>query len=283
MMFQSIIDDCGLAVTRYEAVRGGDINASYCLYTNDAKYFLKVNDASLYPGMFEKEANGLQALKGRSALQIPSVVKHGCVERQQYLLMEWIEKGASAKNAWSSLGTGLATIHKTTSEQFGWEEDNYIGSVPQDNAQHISWHQFFTECRIMPLVEMLCEKDVFSATDREAAVAFCEDMRDFFPVEPPSLLHGDLWSGNIMITAASQPALVDPAVYFGHREMDIGMTLLFGGFDESFYTSYNEMYPLVEGWRDRVYVTQLYPLLVHAILFGGGYISNVRDILGSRL
>ena len=281
-MFQSIIDDCGLAVTRYEAVHGGDINSCYCLFTNDAKYFLKVNDATLYPGMFQKEASGLQALNGRSVLQVPTVIKYGCVDKQQYLLMEWIEKGASGKPAWSTLGAGLATIHKHTAELFGWNEDNYIGSIPQENTQQVSCHQFFSDCRVMPLVELLCEKNIFSELDHEAALAFCEDIRDFFPLEPPSLLHGDLWSGNIMITAASQPALVDPAVYFGHREMDIGMTLLFGGFDETFYSAYNDVYPLANGWRERVYVTQLYPLLVHALLFGGGYVANVREILGTR-
>ena len=119
----------------------------------------------------------------------------------------------------------------------------------------------------------------FSATDIRDADLFCNNLKTIFPSEPPSLLHGDLWAGNYMIISSGYAAIFDPAVYCGHREMDIGMTKLFGGFDQRFYDAYNETYPLEKQWQKRLPITQLYPLLVHAVLFGGHYISNVKDIV----
>lgn len=285
---QNIFDHCGLAITHYEPVHGGDISQSYRLHSPDAKYFLKVNNAKLYPRMFEKEANGLNALqnaielpafKKLTTLTIPRVIRHGIIDQQQYLLLEWIEPGRPRGDCWENFGATLAMIHKQPQPYFGWPEDNYIGSLPQYNDKHDSWHSFYSECRIMPLLKMLQDTGAFGQQDVSNAASLCKKVNQFFPAEPPALLHGDLWSGNFMTTIHGNAAIYDPAVYYGHREMDIGMTKLFGGFDSQFYQAYNDIYPLEKGWLQRLPLTQLYPLLVHAVLFGGHYISQAREII----
>lgn len=277
-MLQNIFDNCGLSVTRHEAVHGGDINLCYCLYTRDSKYFLKVNDAFRYPGMFEKEANGLNALRTNFSLPVPAVIKYGLVQQQQYLLLDWIETGNPPKTgSWERFGAALATMHQQPQSYYGWEEDNYIGSLQQHNSKYTSWHLFYSKCRIMPLVKLLFDAGVFSKQDVLYAESFCKKTNELFPYEPPALLHGDLWSGNFMITNTGDAVIYDPAVYYGHREMDMGMTKLFGGFDQRFYDAYNEVYPLEKDWLHRLPLTQLYPLLVHAVLFRGHYVTSARE------
>ena len=279
MPLQAILEDCGVTITRYEPLHGGDINRAYCLYGKEEVYFLKVNDAQKYPAMFEKEANGLNALHNACPLKIPRVIKQGVINHQQYLLLEWLESGSAYSGFWERFGAGLAQLHQKKQDYFGRKEDNYIGSLVQRNTVCPSWNLFFTECRVLPLTQRLFDEGNFSKQDLSAAEKVCKNSEELFPTEPPALLHGDLWSGNYRITAAGDAAIFDPAVYNGHREMDIGMTLLFGGFDKAFYEAYNEVYPLENGWKKRVPLTQLYPLLVHAVLFGGSYIQQTRGVI----
>jgi protein-ribulosamine 3-kinase len=280
-VLQNIFKDCDLNVQRCEQVHGGDINKTYCLFTSTGKYFLKVNDKNKYPLMFTKEANGLRKLRESCTLKIPQVIKQGSCNDQQYLLLEWLEKGVPQKDMSENFGRELAIMHKQPREYFGLDEDNYIGSLHQNNDPHNEWHSFYAECRIMPLVKKLFDTGHLTATDIRDADLFCNNLRTIFTDEPASFLHGDLWAGNYMITSSGYAAMFDPSVYFGNREMDIGMTKLFSGFDQRFYEAYNETYPLVKGWEKRLPITQLYPLLVHAVLFGGHYISEVRHIFSS--
>jgi len=275
-ILQNIFKDCGLNVQRYQRVHGGDINSSYCLFATTGKYFLKINDKNKYPLMFIREASGLNKLREFCTLKIPQVIKHGSCNDQQYLILEWLENGTPKKDMWENFGRGLAMMHKQPQEYFGLNEDNYIGSLNQNNDPHDGWHSFFAECRIKHFVKKLFDAGDLSATDIHDADLFCNDLTTILPIEAPSFLHGDLWAGNYMITSSGYAAIFDPAVYCGHREMDIGMTKLFGGFDQRFYDAYNEAYPLENGWEKRLPITQLYPLLVHAVLFGGHYISEVK-------
>jgi len=279
MPLQDILDDCGFAITKYQQVHGGDINHSYCLFTRDSRYFLKVNDANRYPGMFEKEARGLNRLAENFRARIPRVIKYGVIKQNQYLLLEWIETGQPKENSWERFGAALATMHQQQQSYFGWEEDNYIGSLVQRNEKHEKWNSFFTECRIMPMVRILFDSGSFSRQDVATSEAFCKRTVLLFSPEPPALLHGDLWSGNYMIASTGEAAIYDPAIYYGHREMDIGMSKLFGGFDQRFYDAYNEVYPLEKDWLKRLPLAQLYPLLVHAVLFGGHYTARSREIM----
>ena len=187
--------------------------------------------------------------------------------------------GKPKKDFWGKFGAGLALMHLKKQPYFGWKDDNYIGSLHQSNTKQQSWHLFYTECRIMPLIKILFDTGGFSKSDLNIAETFCKQLNTVFPQEPPALLHGDLWSGNFMITASGNAAIYDPAVYYGHREMDIGMTKLFGGFDQRFYDAYNEMYPMKNGWQQRLSISQLYPLLVHAVLFGGEYVRRTKEIM----
>jgi fructosamine-3-kinase len=231
--------------------------------------------------MFVHEANGLDLLRNNCELIIPKIIKVDVCNEQQYLLMEWLEKGVPQKNMWENFGIGLAMMHKQPQKYFGLNDDNYIGSLKQINDPHNEWHSFYADCRIMPLVKNLFDAGNFSSTDIKDAEFFCNGLKNIFPSGPPSLLHGDLWAGNYLISSPGFAAIFDPAVYFGHREMDIGMTKLFGGFDQRFYDLYNETYPLEKEWERRLPVTQLYPLLVHAVLFGGHYISEVKHIFSA--
>lgn len=276
---QNILNDCGFKVQHYEPVHGGDINDAYCLITASGKFFLKVNDRNKYPAMFEKEARGLDLLRKNSSFVIPRVIAQGTTDDKQYLVLQWLEKRSPEKGIWERFGQALAMMHQQSRKYFGLDEDNYIGSLKQINDQHENWSSFYAQCRIMPLVEILHNKNVVSSKDVKAAHAFCNKLENIFPAEPASLLHGDLWAGNYLIHSSGEPAIYDPAVYFGHREMDIGMTRLFGGFDQQFYNAYNHYYPLERDWQRRLPLSQLYPILVHAVLFGGHYVSSGLGII----
>ena len=279
MQINEIIEDISLPIKRYETVSGGDINETYCLYGKDSKYFLKINDAASYPMMFEREREGLQELGLYSGLKIPQVIKCGIVDETQYLLLEWIEKASAAKDFWQDFGAAMAILHKQGQPYFGWEKDNFIGSLVQQNTKQPSWDLFYSACRIMPMVRQLYDSGNFSKQDLLSAEEYCRRLPEYFPHEPPSLLHGDFWSGNYMVADDGRVAIFDPAVYYGHREMDIGMTKLFGGFNQQFYDAYNDAYPLEKNWKQRLAHSQLYPLLVHAVLFGGHYVNSSRAIL----
>lgn len=262
-------------------VHGGDINEAFGLNTGEGMFFLKLNDATAFPGMFEKEADGLQALKKATFLKVPEVLAVGEVAGKQYMILEWVERGTLGTDSWALLAEGIAALHKVSNLQPGWHQDNYIGSLVQKNTVAASWADFYEQSRIMPLVRLLRDRGAFTKAEVSDAGLFCKKLNSFFPDEPVALLHGDLWSGNYFIAQGGLPAIYDPAVYFGHREMDLGMTRLFGGFDKEFYYRYNEIYALEKGWINRLPVTQLYPLLVHAILFGGHYVQQCSSIISS--
>jgi fructosamine-3-kinase len=284
-LINKICETEGLKYISTSVISGGDINATYQLVTDEGRFFMKLNSAVEFPEMFEKEADGLKALQQVKLLKVPEIVATGKVEDKQYLLLELLEKQPPSPTFWETFAQGLASLHWITNSSFGWHTSNYIGSLAQENNYKAAWAEFYATQRITPLVQKLFDKGALSKVDVSNAEILCSRLTDIFPIEPPALLHGDLWGGNFMPTKLSSnfmdavPSIFDPAVYYGHREMDIGMSLLFGGFDSSFYEAYHSFYPLEKNWRQRISLTQLYPLLVHAILFRGSYISQCKSIL----
>lgn len=275
---QPILSRLSFKTSNVVPVQGGDINKAYCLHTADNKYFLKVNDAARHPGMFEKEATGLKALARYSTFHIPEVIAFGAAGNLQYLMLEWLEPGDPDAGTWKTFGQQLAQMHSVTYKLFGFT-DNYLGTYLQKNTWTATWPEFYAAYRILPLTRLLHDEGQIEKDVVVQAENFYGKMGNLFPDEKPALLHGDLWNGNFITLQNSRTALIDPAVYYGHREMDIGMTKLFGGFDNGFYDSYNATNPLVKGWEHRLPYTQLYPLLFHAWVFGGSYISRVKEIL----
>ena len=291
---RQICEDNNLEYISCAAVSGGDINMTYYVETTKGKYFLKLNAETDFPAMFEKEAEGLEALQKAALLKVPEVMAYGKSDGQQYLILQWLEKVSPSLGFWEHFAKGLAQLHAITNKQFGWSSSNYIGSLMQPNTFATSWAEFYTMQRIMPLVVKLHNKNAFSKADVLSAEKLCSRLSEIFPEERPALLHGDLWNGNFMAVKGymlhlkgmayisdfeAVPSVFDPAVYYGHREMDLGMSLLFGGFDPTFYEAYHSFFPLEKNWRKRTPLTKLYPLLVHAMLFSGAYITECKQIL----
>lgn len=230
------------------------------------------------PGMTRAEAEGLRWLSAAAALRVPA--PRGAFEaedgRRALLVMEWIEVGAAAVDFADLLGRGLADLHRSGSAGFGHSADNYIGALPQSNTPHDSWSEFYASERLEPQLRLARDAGRLSASFLGRVQTRLDDLAQVTgPEEPPARLHGDLWSGNCIADANGVPCLVDPAVYGGHREMDLAMMRLFGGFSERVFDAYAEAYPLAAGARERVPLYQLYPLLVHLNLFGGGYRDSV--------
>ena len=241
----------------------------------------KVNDAKEYPSLFAKEATGLQELRRNTTLIVPVPLHQGEIEGKQYLILNWLNAGIASTKGWQQFGNALAQMHQIAQPYFGFSDDNYIGSLYQPNQRCDTWHQFYGEFRILPLAKLLFEVAAFSKQDLKNAERLCESLEQRFPSEEPALLHGDLWSGNFLCGHNGEPVLIDPAVYYGHREMDIAMTQLFGGFSDEFYRGYNDVYQLKKDWQQRLPYSQLYPLLVHAVLFGGSYVRRCEDVFNS--
>jgi protein-ribulosamine 3-kinase len=260
---------------------GGDINDARTLTTEAGNfYFLKYNGLPQAPHMFVAEEVGLLQLS-RAGARTPEVLARGVsAQGTAFLLMEYVEDTPAEPVAWDQLGYMLAEIHQTTRFSFGLEQDTYIGPLLQSNTDRTDWITFFWENRIFPQVELATEKGLVEPSLRTRFDLLFDLLPNLFgPQEPPTLVHGDLWSGNFLIAPNQQPVLIDPAVAFAHREMDLGMSRLFGGFHWRFYRAYQEAFPLHPGWEDRLPLFQLYYLLVHVNLFGRSYLGSVKNIL----
>jgi fructosamine-3-kinase len=201
-----------------------------------------------------------------------------------FLLLEYLEPGRKSAGFEEQLGRGLAKLHRFGASSFGLDHDNFIGSLPQRNRERATWSEFLRTERLEPQVERARRVGHFTSRHQQMFEQLFEKLEELCgPAEPPSRLHGDLWGGNLHVDQQGNPSLIDPAVYGGHREMDLGMMQLFGGFGERVFAAYDEAYPRAAGHQDRVLLYQLYPLLVHVNLFGGGYVRSVERALARYL
>jgi protein-ribulosamine 3-kinase len=266
----------------FMSVGGGSINQAWQVTANGQKFFCKVNDSKQYPGLFEKEANGLKALRQANCIQTPAVIGVHYKYEQQLLLLQWVEKDSRRTDAfWKRFGRELAALHSWKGGQAmpGFEEDNYMGALPQYNSPMDNWCDFFRERRLKPQADLAKRRQLLPVPLLSSLDNLYKKLPDIFPAEDTSLLHGDLWSGNFLCGEAGTPVLVDPAVYYGHRSMDLAMTTLFGGFDKRFYEAYAHWHPLPANHAEQWEVCNLYPLLIHLNLFGQGYLSSIAAAL----
>ena len=266
-------------ITGTQALSGGCINESVELKTNKGSFFLKWNKANKYPKMFETEALGLKLLRSAGAIGVPGLIDQSEVDNTSYLLLEFIEPGKEIKNYYENFGSGLARVHKCSADAFGLEYDNYIGSLKQSNKQYKNGVDFFIEERLKKQIALAQKNGLIPIQLKRKFNTLFERLPDIIPNEKPALLHGDLWSGNYISGKNGEAWLIDPAVYYGHREADIAMTRLFGGFNPAFYSAYNDEYPLEDGWEQRLDFFNLYPLLVHVNLFGSSYLNQIQSTL----
>lgn len=257
---------------------GGCIgNAAHIKTEKGNDYFVKTY-SGINSSVLKNEANGLKELAKSGAIKIPQVI----AVTDSFLLLEYIELGLKKAGFSERFGREFARMHKITSENFGFYEDNFIGANPQkNNPQKSSWSEFYWENRLIYQYK-LAENKGNSTIELRSAMSRLESKFDKIlegTEEKPALLHGDLWGGNYIVSADGDPVLIDPAVYYGHREADIGMTCLFGGFDDTFYKAYNEENPLPDDWENRIDLYKLYHVLNHLNIFGSGYYNQAMHIL----
>ena len=267
---------------KYTGVGGGSINDSFRIESDNLKFFCKINSAEKFPGLFEKEKNGLEFLSRTKSIRVPEVVWCGTFEDQQILILEWIEQGLRTEAFWKKFGERLAALHSSDRDgptMHGYHENNYMGALPQDNTQSNNWVEFFITRRLKPQIALACNNRLLTHKEVDLFEQLYMRLDSIFPMEQPATLHGDLWSGNYLCGRNSEPVLIDPAVYYGHRSMDLGMTKLFGGFDQAFYEAYDYHFPLPMNADEQSDICNLYPLLIHLNLFGSGYLSSIREIL----
>jgi protein-ribulosamine 3-kinase len=252
-------------------VSGGSINQCSGFDTAAGPIFVKHGNADCLP-VFEAEAAGLAELARAQALRVPEVMAVSSEGDTAFLVLEWIDLVPASARSERKLGERLAIQHRVTRERFGWDRDNTIGSTPQSNRPSAQWVEFLREQRLLPQLAMARQNGA-GADVIDRGHQLCEQLQEFFvghtPV--PSLLHGDLWGGNWGVDTNGEPVLFDPAVYFGDREADVAMTRLFGGFGSAFYAAYQSAWPLEPGAEARVTLYNLYHVLNHFNLFGGGY------------
>ena len=264
---------------RIQAISGGSINKAFCCQSISEKIFIKVNNVDPGSHMFTTEANGLKTLRSSESFRIPEIIAIGSFDQYAYLILEWIEPGIVNVDFAENFALRLSKLHSCTKDLFGFNEDNFIGSLPQRNRLHANWNEFYAQERILPITRSLYNSNSFLKKDIDQTEKLISNLENLIPKEKPALLHGDLWAGNYLTDKNGDPVLIDPAVYYGHREVDLAMMKLFGGFNDDIFHKYNELFPLEAGWKDRVLLFQLYPILVHAELFGGSYVNQAKRII----
>lgn len=262
-----------------KVLNGGDINEVYVICADYKRWVVKENNAKLFPEMLAKEFRSLQYLNKVSPLSYPNPFFHFEDATRQFLVMEYFEKGSTSEKMMTKLGVQLAHQHRISNPDFGWNEANYIGRLLQKNTPNKDGNYFFAEQRLMTQAQLAFDNYLLEKKDIQRLERVGYLIKEIFTDEPPALLHGDFWSGNFMISTYQEPVAFDPAPYFGNREADIAMTMLFGGFSAPFYTAYQSAFPLVEGWENRIPFFQLYPNLVHLNMFGKTYLQAIRKVI----
>jgi len=270
--------ELGIKTDKITPLSGGSINDAYCVSHANKNWFIKLNSKTKYPGMFELESKGLKLLKNSDFI-IPGVISYGEYLDYSYLILDFIDTLSEQQMNWHLFGKNLAKMHQLSNDVFGLDYQNYIGSLEQKNNSAITWEEFYANQRILALSESAFNLGLLSNAGIKSAERLCAKLQDLLPKESPSLLHGDLWQGNLLCNKDSKPVLIDPAVYYGHREMDLAMLFLFGSIPNDSILEYELTYPLEKGWKKRMDIHQLYPLLVHLILFGESYYGSVNSIL----
>ncbi|HET7757442.1 MAG TPA: fructosamine kinase family protein [Steroidobacteraceae bacterium] len=264
-------------------IAGGSINRCYRWVSGAGPLFVKVGAREAL-AMFEAEAAGLAELAAARALRVPRVLACGSRASHAFLALEWLEHSAVTEACEERLGRGLASLHRVTRPEFGWHRDNTIGSTPQANGPLAGWAEFFRERRLRPQLALAAQRG-FAKLLAPAGERLCDAVEALLGGHRPaaSLLHGDLWGGNWLATAGGEPAVFDPAVYYGDRETDIAMSRLFGGFGPAFYRAYAAEAPLPPGAEMRRELYDLYHVLNHANLFGGSYARRARALIDGLL
>ncbi|GAB4295505.1 MAG: fructosamine kinase family protein [Thiohalomonadaceae bacterium] len=262
------------------AVGGGCINSTHVLEDGARRWFVKLNAAERLD-MFVAEAAGLNELAASHTVRVPRPLCHGVAAGQSFLVLEWLD--LSGSGAQERFGRQLAAMHGVIREEYGWWRDNTIGSTPQPNERSMDWMEFMCERRLGHQLDLAVRAGHRRLHRRGEELL--DRMPDLFSDYTPvaSLLHGDLWSGNYAVTAAGEPVLFDPAVYYGDREADLAMTELFGGFGPRFYAAYNEVWPLDPGYKVRKTLYNLYHILNHHHMFGGGYGQQAERMIDQLL
>ena len=264
---------------RYSGVGGGCINSAYRLQGNGKSFFIKLNSADRLD-MFEAEADGLTEMAAAHAIRVPLPVCSGIEGNQAYLVMEYIETGGGAAGVMQQFGQQLANMHRYSSERFGWHRDNTIGSTTQINDWADNWLDFWREHRLGFQLQLAASNGAGRSLQTKGEQLMQQMHMLFSDYQPlASILHGDLWSGNYAISQNGEPVIFDPAVYYGDREADLAMTELFGGFSHDFYAAYDASWPIDPGYKVRKTFYNLYHILNHFNLFGGGYASQAQGMI----
>lgn len=261
------------------SISGGDINRAFMIEGDRQRYFVKLNEASR-AAMFEAEAAGLDEIAASRAIRVPRPICWGVSGHAAYLVLEFIEMGASGNATSEALGRQLAGMHRHIAAQHGWRRDNTIGSTPQSNTRNSDWIAFWREQRLGFQLG-LAARNGFRGDLQRKGERLLLSLHQFFPgyTPPPSLLHGDLWGGNCAADQHGAAVIFDPAVYYGDRETDLAMTELFGGFSPRFHAAYREAWPLDPGYALRKTLYNLYHILNHTNLFGGGYAAQAERMI----
>ncbi len=261
------------------SVSGGCINQGYAVSNGQLTYFVKLNQASQV-AMFEAEVLGLEDMLATASIRVPKPVCWGIAANSSYIVLEWLEIGGDSSSG-EEMGRKLAAMHKASSSQgFGWKINNTIGSTPQINTWTADWAEFYTKHRLSYQFQLARRRGGNFPQQEKLLAAIPELLAHQVQ---PSLVHGDLWGGNAGFTVSGEPVIFDPATYFGDREVDIAMTELFGGFPAAFYKGYNEVFPLDAGYEKRKTLYNLYHILNHFNLFGGGYGSQANRMIDQIL
>ena len=265
------------------SIGGGCINRTYRIEGNGRRFFVKLNNSDSL-AMFEAEAAGLKEILASRSLRAPTPLCWGSNDSEAWLVLEYLEMNDPGHSGSTALGHGLAAMHRFSSQTFGWVRDNTIGSTPQINKFSNEWAEFWRERRLGYQLQ-LARGNGYTGKLQKQGEQLMERLDHFFPGPPPvpSLLHGDLWAGNYSFDDSGRPVIFDPAVYYGDRETDIAMTELFGGFANSFYAAYRDAYPLEAEYETRKMLYNLYHILNHLNLFGGGYLRQAEQMIGRLL
>lgn len=280
---ETIVATLGAQIGETVVLSGGDISSAVRLGLGDGRQALVKWRSAGLPGLFTAERRGLERLRSAGVVRTPLVLAQseaaaGC---PAFIVLEWLGRGPSTAGVAETLGVGLAALHRVTAATYGLDHDNFIGANSQPNRTAEDWVAFFREQRLGFQVELARRNGLLPSRRARRLEQLLARLDRWLPAQPPaSLLHGDLWGGNWLVTTAGEPALIDPAVYYGHREAELAFTELFGGFPPAFYAAYHRAWPLEPEYRERKALYNLYHLLNHLNLFGEGYGGSVDTILG---